>query len=411
MSHKSISSLQALHLSECSLNVVLERANLSKDYFTNRQDRYHLFHSNALAKYYERIHDAVCEMSYAAQPLSSRTETPEKEMQRLGTKSAQFKLVWPSSNSGPAPLDNPGGYIDHATQTLTPLIQPSTTNASLAFQDPDQPQHVSTEPHQARPQRDTLVYPLFQFAPLFHRQNQQLSTELPAMRVLLRALKYAPFSPTRWTFTAGYFNMGHEVRDLLLSSLSDPPKVHATSSKTAESSVDAPQGDILTAHPHANGFYPSTGISSLLPPAYTHLAQKFLREVRARHLDTRVRLREWKRGVVGQKDASGREGWTYHAKGIWVTLPSHDGPSVTLIGSSNYTKRSHTLDTEANALVLTTSAELRGRLGEEVRWLERGAGEKVEGPGGFVAREGEERRVRWWVKVALWVVGVVGGAL
>lgn len=53
---------------------------------------------------------------------------------------------------------------------------------------------------------------------------------------------------------------------------------------------------------------------------------------------------------MGQTD-----GWTYHAKGLWVALPQDKpaGPSATLIGSSNYTTRSYELDLEVGAIVIT----------------------------------------------------------
>lgn len=215
--------------------------------------------------------------------------------------------------------------------------------------------------------------------------------------------------------------MTPEIRDLLLSSL-QPSSSNADASSAIEQ--QQPHGQILTAHPHANGFFPSTGLSALLPPAYTHLASKFLAAAQQSGLNERVRLREWKKGIVGQEG-----GWSYHAKGLWIRIPAStpptdltrgtngvdaqevDGPSISLIGSSNFTKRSHTLDIESNALIITSSPDLRRRLGEEESWLGEWAGEKVDGPEGFVRREGEERRVRWWVKVALWVVSVVGGAL
>ena len=58
--------------------------------------------------------------------------------------------------------------------------------------------------------------------------------------------------------------------------------------------------------------------------------------------------------MVGEK-----EGWTYHAKGLWVTFPSTstnvEDPSLTVVGSSNYTKRSYELDLEANVVNCTTS--------------------------------------------------------
>lgn len=114
-----------------------------------------------------------------------------------------------------------------------------------------------------------------------------------------------------------------------------------------------------------------------------------------------------------------QEGWTYHAKGVWATFPaspssSRDpprnqetaGPSATVIGSSNYTKRSYGLDLEVGALVVTDDEGLmrKWRREEEglMEWT-REVGEEELG--------GKERRAGWRVRVAMWIVKVVGGAL
>ena len=82
------------------------------------------------------------------------------------------------------------------------------------------------------------------------------------------------------------------------------------------------------------------------------------------------------------------------------------GPSVCVIGSSNYTKRSYSMDLEANALIVTNNEGLKRRLGEEERWLK----EHTE----VVGREDfghEDRKVGVKTRVAMWIVRLVGGAL
>lgn len=152
----------------------------------------------------------------------------------------------------------------------------------------------------------------------------------------------------------------------------------------------------------------------MLPAAYTHLAKTFLHAARGKSLQ----LREWQRGVVGEKD-----GWTYHAKGVWASLPSHPlpvegvpaeeavamaaaGPSVTLIGSSNYTTRSYSLDLEVGAMVVTSDEALQRKWQQEIEVLGRYTKPVTE-------RElaGEERRASWKVRIAMWIVRAVGGAL
>jgi len=129
-------------------------------------------------------------------------------------------------------------------------------------------------------------------------------------------------------------------------------------------------------------------------------------------------MREWRRGIVGEEG-----GWTYHAKGLWISLPSSttyasssldpktsggekEGVSISIIGSSNYTQRSYNLDLEAGACILTSDPVLQGRLAEEKEYLGTYAS--------VVTREDfarAERRVGIEVRVAMWIVGLVGGAL
>jgi CDP-diacylglycerol--glycerol-3-phosphate 3-phosphatidyltransferase len=145
----------------------------------------------------------------------------------------------------------------------------------------------------------------------------------------------------------------------------------------------------------------------MLPDAYTHLSKMFLRKVKYAGLSDSIQLKEWQKGKVNEEG-----GWTYHAKGLWVTLPSNgagektDDPSLTVVGSSNYTKRSYELDLEANVIIATTDAGLRKRLGEEVKWLGEHANKVDESE-----FEKPDRKVSMSVKLSMWLVRVLGGAL
>lgn len=183
-------------------------------------------------------------------------------------------------------------------------------------------------------------------------------------------------------FTAGYFNIRPELQSLLLAS-------------------NCQDGVVVTASPWANGFYGSKGVSGLLPSAYTLLARRFLEAVQRAGRAGQIELREWRHGTVGQPG-----GWTYHAKGLWVTLPGEEHPSITLVGSSNYTKRSYSLDLEMNVLVLTRNDRLQRRLAHEQKVLLRHA-RKVE----LDDLRTTERRVGLHVRIAMWIVSLVGGAL
>ena len=139
----------------------------------------------------------------------------------------------------------------------------------------------------------------------------------------------------------------------------------------------------------------------MLPAAYSLLGRRFLDAVYKTGQSEQIAVKEWRKGTVNTPG-----GWTYHAKGIWVTLPKEQNPSISLIGSSNYTKRSYSLDLEANTLIVTRNPDLQRRLGEEEKWLQEHATRMTHDD---YAKT--ERRVGLHVRLAMWIVTLVGGAL
>jgi CDP-diacylglycerol--glycerol-3-phosphate 3-phosphatidyltransferase len=339
--------------------VILSGANLSSDYFTNRQDRYHVISSQRATDYYAQIHKTMCSVSFLLKP---------------GKPANLYTLVWPDENAAVSPLRDPNGYTATTTRLFTPLTQSSPTKS---------PQSSQT----------TTLYPIVTIP-------GSINNELPAIQSLL-----SPTLPSgsTYVFTAGYFNPHPAITDALLSCLARL--------KNATISTNPTVCTVLTASPWANGFYGSKGISGMLPPAYTLLSRRFLKAAQM-IAPGAIELREWRRGTVGMEG-----GWTYHAKGLWLTLPSPNGgeesknsylagPSVTVIGSSNYTTRSYSLDTEVGAVVITRDPGLQEKLQmEEKRLLRNSKPVKEED------LRGGERRVGLGVRVAMWIVKVVGGSL
>ena len=168
--------------------------------------------------------------------------------------------------------------------------------------------------------------------------NFDPSTEKP---VILRLLSYLDSPNVKWWFTAGYFNMYPQIQERLLNGLA--------------------KGTVITAAPQANSFYKSAGFSYYIPEAYLLFAKKFLEEVTKRGKQELIKLYEWKNGVVNTPG-----GWSYHAKGLWITVPEDPKPSITIIGSSNYTKRAYLLDLESNAVIITKDEKLKQQMSDEV---------------------------------------------
>ncbi|KAE8446646.1 hypothetical protein EG329_011839 [Mollisiaceae sp. DMI_Dod_QoI] len=340
--------LQHMKLYGMDDEIIISGANLSNDYFTNRQDRYHVFSSKEITDYFSKLHNAVSSLSFLVAPSPQET--------------AGYTLDWPTSNLAPSPLISPTAYIKQATKLLAQLIKPSAPN-------------LSTPPSTT----NTTIYPISQLTPLL---SPDTSTELPSLTTILTTLSSPQYNTSTWTFTAGYFNPDPSLTSLLLS----------TSSRN---------NTVITASPWANGFYGSKGVSGLLPAAYTLLSRRFLERVNGEGRDGDIVLKEWRRGTVGDEG-----GWTYHAKGLWVCVDGEERPSLSVVGSSNYTKRSYGLDLETGVVIVTRDEGLMGRLAEEKKSLGEYAREV--GIDDFL---GVERRVSWRVRVAMWIVGVVGGAL
>ena len=124
-------------------------------------------------------------------------------------------------------------------------------------------------------------------------------------KVTLRLLQDAP-PGSILRLATGYFNLTSEYTDAILRSC------QATC-------------HLLTAHPTANGFFGAKGIAGKIPAAYTTIEKSFYERTEKLKQTNRITLWEFI-----------RPGWTYHAKGLWYTLPGQLKPSLTLIGSSNF---------------------------------------------------------------------------
>ena len=61
--------------------------------------------------------------------------------------------------------------------------------------------------------------------------------------------------------------------------------------------------------------------------------------------------------------------WTFHAKGAWIYEAGETLPSMTVIGSSNYSFRSNRRDTEAQLYMVSDCKRFRERLHDEAESL------------------------------------------
>ncbi|XP_058809123.1 CDP-diacylglycerol--glycerol-3-phosphate 3-phosphatidyltransferase, mitochondrial isoform X3 [Phymastichus coffea] len=175
------------------------------------------------------------------------------------------------------------------------------------------------------PKADTWIFPLVQMGQLNIRHDSEIT---------LKLLQTAPSGATLRLAT-GYFNLTTEYKNAL---------------------VNACQADchVLTAHPKANGFFGARGVAGGIPAAYTKIEESFFKLCEQMQQNSRIRLWEYV-----------KPGWTYHAKGLWYSMPGQQRPSFTLIGSPNFGYRSVKRDLETQIAIATKNEELRNRLQKE----------------------------------------------
>ncbi|CEH16016.1 Phosphatidylglycerolphosphate synthase [Ceraceosorus bombacis] len=275
---------------------LISGANLSADYFTNRQDRYIHFdqaHAQGLSLYLRSLVRISEKYSYSlrcieprqqesseARPNSDPRFSPDVESdadettlghqaQRLRLRRevradhAPYEVIWTGRP----------GYLDDATADVWGGVGKveeknwsALAKAEIVQLNHDWFDKTSEQLRASGEQRDEIaIVPLVQMAPLGIRDETRFVQLLPD-----------------WTRTILRLSRSFKV-------------------------------DILAASPRSNGFFGSKGISRHLPPAYTFLECLFwksaeregvLREQLMEGEEKGVRMKEWT-----------RHGWTYHAKG------------------------------------------------------------------------------------------------
>lgn len=294
-------------------SVIISGANLNKSYFTDRQDRYLAFSSAPeLSSYCFDFLKTSSSFSYRLLPSSPPS----------GTYPVPH---WPHSSMSPH-------HIEH--------------QAGLAFSSLQRHYNAKSGNVQERLQKEdsVLVFPVIQAGQFGVREEED------CLRLLYDHLGAADYRDTTANFhpllslTSGYFGLSDLYKNLILRS-------HVPTR-------------IICASPEANGFYGSRGISGRLPEGYTWLEQRFMAAVRASHPQDPRRVS----GLVDLKEWN-RPGWTYHAKGIWLSPKPDSPPILTLFGSTNLNSRSAQLDTELSFVMLANSVAVRKKLQLELQGL------------------------------------------
>ncbi|CCL99620.1 uncharacterized protein FIBRA_01639 [Fibroporia radiculosa] len=331
--------------------LLISGANLNTSYFTNRQDRYIHFTDQApLAQYCLSFLDQAATFSYSLLPSSST--------------SGDYVLDWPDQRTHPH-------HFESKAQAALTAFQDRSRKSSIS----KVTSVMSGVQQGEKSKADTLVFPIIQAGQFSVREEERCLSLL--FRQVSGTESQTPGNTGHMIdLTSGYFGLYKPYQDLIIGSQL--------------------ACRVLAASPKANGFYGSRGVSGRVPEGYTVLERQFMRAVNTAKRDwthdqhtgehSGVQLNEWE-----------RDGWTYHAKGIWLRPTPSADPSVTLFGSTNLNSRSANLDTELSFLLVTNASALRSRLAEELNDLRayahpwKGAERKVRLGSWILARALQDR--------------------
>lgn len=89
-------------------------------------------------------------------------------------------------------------------------------------------------------------------------------------------------------------------------------------------SQNIPNIEIYTSSPKANSFYKGGKFKSYIPYMYRVYEHNILQH-KPKH--SNIKIYEYI-----------KSNWTFHGKGIWLYKRNEDTPSISIIGSSNYSK-------------------------------------------------------------------------
>lgn len=396
------------------------RANLSGDYFSNRQDRYIEFLSNPpLANYFTHLLRTISSYSFRVTATDTTSLNPS------------ISISWPDSNAAPSPL---------APSTLIPDFKAAAHDALASLTKHWAAKSIealsSTLPpsHAASRVFDTSLRPVLQMGPF--SIDQETALVVPAVFRTANSLATAPGgAKTTIDWTSGYFSVQPAYKEKVLDSRASVRIVTASPEvRPIHSKLD----QVLTRKSLRRR------MGSLVLGGFQSISLQLIRTYKNSSMKKRLRRRRRGRGrlILSCENGNEMDGHTTlkvrpfplsfptlltRYLGIWLTpsltsairipltgspmadpnendtndiLSYPSTPFLTLIGSSNYGRRSAKKDLEANVLVTTFSHELRKDLQLEIVGLRKYAGEVVDGK--LFGRK--ERRIGYGVKVGTKII-------
>ncbi len=328
--------------------VILSGANLSTDYFTNRQDRYFVINCPELARFYHKMIEIIGRYSYTLQLL------PDENGNHGDNDNAiPFKLDVDTNKN----TSNDEYKENHDPQSKTNLKKELENLIHINEEDYKQCIDKCKD-------ATTICAPTIQFKALGIDHDEQVTCSF---------LSNVPTINDRLNIASGYLNFTDTYTKLMAS---------------GDGSTH-----VLTASPKANGFYNANGISGSLPLAYSLLQQRFMETFKLTRKSIRVDIHndDPKNDEVKFPDALNmyeynRENWTFHGKGMWY-IPNENSnplrlestentikdklPTGTIIGSPNYGWRSVMRDSESQIFLHTYDRKLQQALSDEWNSMEK----------------------------------------
>ncbi|KAI7933686.1 hypothetical protein MJO28_017517 [Puccinia striiformis f. sp. tritici] len=305
--------LQHMKIYGSDNDIIMSGANLSTDYFTNRQDRYvMLTDQEGLSEYLSELIEITSSISYRL----------------IEGKGEELEIIWPDSNPCQPPISSRSA--SQQFKKIANLLYTEFTDRwrakSLSL--------IGDHNHLHPRIPSVSIFPTLQMSPFkIHHETHLMIPQL--INFVNRPLSSHNHSPPKskivLNWTSGYFSLLREYKKSMLES----------------------NGlvQIITASPQANGFYNSKGVSKYIPLAYSYLENLFRTEIRKSNKEDQILIRRWN-----------RNGWTYHAKGLWINELNKTEPGnkeeeeerclVNSIGSSNYGRRSAERDLECNLFIV-----------------------------------------------------------
>ena len=292
-------------------SVLISGANLSHEYFTDRQDRYLLFDSGAAPALAEYYHDLADVVGRNAHTLLASAPAAAARGGAVPDGPAGL-VVEPPAHTCPRELSR--RLISLGGVSVDGVSVGGGGGVSVGGGGSGGDDGGAST---------SWVSPNVQLAPIGIRQDEAVT-----VAILDGALR----GGLCVHMATAYFNLGPRLVHCILGALK---------AQSAGPPPARPRATILTAAPSANGFHSAGGVSGALPMAFSLLVQSFWKQCAGLGLLDHVRILEYT-----------RPGWTFHGKGLWA-VDTEAQEMFSFVGSPNFGRRSVDRDFESQLAVCT----------------------------------------------------------